>query len=116
MSDSADGGDTDGGDTDGGDAGGDGAGGDGADGDIVCVVLVDRRQRTTVKRHAPVHWGMSDTERQQTPQCISCGIQVSGMNAAQFACPDCGTTIYRCAKCRKQSNLYECRQCGFRGP
>ncbi|OYR54775.1 RNA-binding protein, partial [Halorubrum sp. E3] len=24
--------------------------------------------------------------------------------------------IHRCAKCRKQSNLYECPDCGFRGP
>ncbi|MFW6318133.1 MAG: RNA-binding protein, partial [Halorubrum sp.] len=22
----------------------------------------------------------------------------------------------RCSKCRKQSNLYECHDCGFRGP
>jgi hypothetical protein len=38
------------------------------------------------------------------------------MNAARFSCPDCGATIHRCAKCRKQSNLYECHDCGFRGP
>ncbi|PSQ10401.1 RNA-binding protein, partial [Halobacteriales archaeon QS_7_68_65] len=24
--------------------------------------------------------------------------------------------IYRCATCRKQSNLYECPDCGFTGP
>ncbi len=59
---------------------------------------------------------MSETESRSTQQCVSCGIQVSGMSAARFACPDCGVTIYRCAKCRKQSNLYECHDCGFRGP
>ncbi|PSQ56411.1 RNA-binding protein [Halobacteriales archaeon SW_8_68_21] len=59
---------------------------------------------------------MSQSDSTGTPQCVSCGIQVSGMNAAQFSCPDCGASIYRCAKCRKQSNLYECHDCGFRGP
>jgi len=59
---------------------------------------------------------MSESETQGTRQCVSCGIQVAGMNAARFACPDCGETIHRCAKCRKQSNLYECPDCGFRGP
>jgi predicted RNA-binding Zn-ribbon protein involved in translation (DUF1610 family) len=48
--------------------------------------------------------------------CVSCGITISGTQAATFACPDCGTTISRCAKCRKQSNLYECPECGFEGP
>jgi hypothetical protein len=38
------------------------------------------------------------------------------MSAARFDCPECGTEIHRCAKCRKQSNLYECPDCGFRGP
>jgi predicted RNA-binding Zn-ribbon protein involved in translation (DUF1610 family) len=48
--------------------------------------------------------------------CVSCGLSVSGTNAASFKCPDCGHAISRCAKCRKQSNLYECPDCGFRGP
>jgi predicted RNA-binding Zn-ribbon protein involved in translation (DUF1610 family) len=48
--------------------------------------------------------------------CVSCGLSVSGTNAASFKCPDCGHGISRCAKCRKQSNLYECPECGFRGP
>jgi len=47
---------------------------------------------------------MSESETQGTRQCVSCGIQVAGMNAARFSCPDCGETIHRCAKCRKQSN------------
>jgi len=59
---------------------------------------------------------MSKSEGQETRQCVSCGIQTAGMNAARFKCPDCGTTISRCSKCRKQSNLYECPDCGFRGP
>jgi hypothetical protein len=57
---------------------------------------------------------MSKTE--QARRCVSCGINISGTNAAAFKCPECGHQIYRCAKCRKQSNLYECPDCGFRGP
>lgn len=57
---------------------------------------------------------MSETEATRT--CVSCGINIAGSNAAAFDCPDCGHRIYRCAKCRKQSNLYECPNCGFRGP
>ena len=49
-------------------------------------------------------------------QCVSCGISISGTNAASFDCPECGRAISRCAKCRKQSNLYECPGCGFQGP
>jgi len=61
---------------------------------------------------------MSESERQQKRRrkCISCGVNIAGTNAAAFNCPDCGHQIYRCATCRKQSNLYECPDCGFRGP
>ncbi|SNR50562.1 HVO_2753 family zinc finger protein [Halorubrum vacuolatum] len=59
---------------------------------------------------------MSKSESGAAKKCVSCGIQVAGMTAATFACPDCGTTIHRCSKCRKQSNLYECPDCSFRGP
>jgi len=59
---------------------------------------------------------MSETHQQADEKCVSCGIKVSGTNAARFACPDCDTQINRCATCRKQSNLYECPDCGFRGP
>ena len=59
---------------------------------------------------------MSATEEQRTRACISCGINIAGMNAASFKCPDCGAQIYRCSKCRTQSNLYECGDCGFTGP
>jgi len=59
---------------------------------------------------------MSETTQQSERQCVSCGIKVAGMNAASFSCPECGTDIHRCAKCRKQSNLYECPECTFRGP
>lgn len=58
----------------------------------------------------------SDSASTQSRTCVSCGIDVSGTNAAAFECPDCGTRIYRCATCRKQSNLYECPDCGFTGP
>ena len=57
----------------------------------------------------------SDTSA-ESRHCVSCGITISGTNAATFACPECGTHISRCAKCRKQSNLYECPDCGFEGP
>lgn len=56
------------------------------------------------------------SEARQARKCVSCGINISGTNAAKFKCPDCGHTIFRCAKCRKQSNLYDCPACGFRGP
>ena len=58
---------------------------------------------------------MSETA-QQSEQCVSCGIKVATLNAASFNCPECGTEVNRCATCRKQSNLYECPDCGFRGP
>ena len=57
------------------------------------------------------------SERQLSARhCVSCGLTISGTNAATFKCPECGTQISRCAKCRKQSNLYECPSCGFQGP
>ena len=61
---------------------------------------------------------MSESERKSdhTRSCVSCGINISGTNAAAFDCPECGSRIYRCPTCRKQSNLYECPDCGFRGP
>ncbi|WP_181691804.1 HVO_2753 family zinc finger protein [Natronomonas sp. LN261] len=58
----------------------------------------------------------SKSEERREHTCISCGINISGTDAAKFDCPECGTLIYRCAKCRKQSNLYECPECGFTGP
>ncbi|APX96638.1 MULTISPECIES: HVO_2753 family zinc finger protein [Natronorubrum] len=59
---------------------------------------------------------MSTTDETRARSCVSCGINISGTNAAAFKCPDCGVQIFRCAKCRKQSNLYECPDCGFTGP
>ncbi|MFB6217773.1 MAG: HVO_2753 family zinc finger protein [Halobacteriaceae archaeon] len=59
---------------------------------------------------------MSESEATETRKCISCGINISGTDAATFQCPDCGHRIHRCSKCRKQSNLYECPECGFTGP
>ncbi len=59
---------------------------------------------------------MSEAEQGQRRQCVSCGINIAGMSAASFNCPECGTRVHRCAKCRKQSNLYECPDCGFTGP
>ena len=59
---------------------------------------------------------MSQSRQKRAQTCVSCGINVAGTNAASFDCPDCDTSIHRCAKCRKQSNLYECPDCGFTGP
>ncbi|MDZ7730371.1 MAG: HVO_2753 family zinc finger protein [Natrialbaceae archaeon] len=59
---------------------------------------------------------MSSTSEREARTCVSCGINVSGTNAARFKCPSCGHAIFRCATCRKQSNLYECPDCGFTGP
>ena len=59
---------------------------------------------------------MSQADQREERKCVSCGINISGMSAATFACPECGETISRCATCRKQSNLYECPNCGFTGP
>jgi len=73
-------------------------------------------RKTMVKTRAVIPMGMSETEQQSESQCVSCGIKVAAMNAAAFDCPECGTEIHRCPTCRKQSNLYECPDCGFRGP
>ncbi len=59
---------------------------------------------------------MSTTEPSARRTCVSCGINVSGMSAARFACPVCGTEIFRCKRCRKQSTAYACPDCGFQGP
>ncbi len=59
---------------------------------------------------------MSQTDGKRAQKCISCGINIAGTNAAAFACPECGYRIHRCETCRKQSNLYECPDCGFTGP
>ena len=57
----------------------------------------------------------AESERSQR-RCVSCGINVAGLAAATFDCPECDTTISRCETCRKQSKLYECPNCSFRGP
>lgn len=59
---------------------------------------------------------MSEAEAATERRCVTCGINVTGTNAARFGCPSCGHELNRCAKCRKQSNPYDCPQCGFRGP
>ncbi|HII51459.1 MAG TPA: DUF1610 domain-containing protein [Halobacteriales archaeon] len=48
--------------------------------------------------------------------CVSCGISISGVNATSFECPNGDTIISRCAKCKKQSNRYQCPDCNFEGP
>lgn len=61
---------------------------------------------------------MSEAEQSERSErrCVSCGINVAGLAAASFDCPECGTEVHRCATCRKQSKLYECPSCEFRGP
>jgi hypothetical protein len=59
---------------------------------------------------------MSATDQDGRRRCISCGINIVGGGSTTFACPECDYTIVRCRKCRKQSNLYECPDCGFTGP
>ena len=59
---------------------------------------------------------MSTTDHSGRRVCVSCGKNVSGTNAARFDCPTCSHRIHRCSTCRKQSNLYECPDCGFTGP
>jgi|GEM_PF-63951 len=73
-------------------------------------------RKTTVKNGGREGKSMSTTDDRETRACVSCGLNIAGTNAAAFKCPDCGQQIYRCAKCRKQSNLYECPDCGFTGP
>jgi predicted RNA-binding Zn-ribbon protein involved in translation (DUF1610 family) len=59
---------------------------------------------------------MSNGQQHAMRQCVSCGINIAGSNAARFDCPECESLIFRCPTCRKQSNLYECHDCGFTGP
>ncbi len=47
--------------------------------------------------------------------CTSCGRGL-GENSVVFRCPNCGTLIARCDRCREQSIPYTCPNCGFEGP
>lgn len=49
-------------------------------------------------------------------KCISCGVNLVERGYALFPCPQCGVAIGRCQKCRHQSNVYKCAECGFEGP
>ncbi|HWQ18381.1 MAG TPA: HVO_2753 family zinc finger protein [Methanotrichaceae archaeon] len=49
-------------------------------------------------------------------RCISCGVTLIGAGGVKFPCPSCGTLIARCNKCKKQSNSFTCKNCGFAGP
>ncbi|MFV9676582.1 MAG: zinc finger domain-containing protein [Methanosarcinales archaeon] len=52
-----------------------------------------------------------------TEYCTSCRVKLIGEGYTAFSCPNCGQVeIGRCVKCRKQSNLYRCEECGFIGP
>ena len=55
--------------------------------------------------------------KEEMPEkCISCGVALTGVGGTRFPCPNCGTVIARCNKCKKQSNVYTCKACGFAGP
>ncbi|MGF3495676.1 MAG: HVO_2753 family zinc finger protein [Methanothrix sp.] len=49
-------------------------------------------------------------------KCISCGVTLLGTGGVRFPCPSCGVIIARCNRCKKQSNIYTCKSCGFTGP
>ncbi|TRZ69018.1 MAG: DUF1610 domain-containing protein [Methanothrix sp.] len=53
---------------------------------------------------------------EEPEKCISCGVTLAGKGWVRFPCPECGTIINRCIRCRKQSNSYSCKSCGFTGP
>lgn len=50
-------------------------------------------------------------------ECTSCG---RNLDAAEsfviFDCPECGTEIARCDRCKNLATEYECPECGFTGP
>jgi len=50
--------------------------------------------------------------------CTSCGADLLGdQNFVQFKCPSCGEEkIFRCSRCKRLSNEYTCKKCGFVGP
>ncbi|MEO2154504.1 MAG: zinc finger domain-containing protein [Nanoarchaeota archaeon] len=49
--------------------------------------------------------------------CVSCKVKIiNDTRATKFPCPECGTIIVRCGKCRKMGIPYKCPNCGFEGP
>ena len=51
-------------------------------------------------------------------KCTSCGISLLGDDKfVRFNCPNCEKEeIFRCSKCKRFSNAYVCKKCGFQGP
>lgn len=50
-------------------------------------------------------------------KCSSCGLALGGRGTTHFICPDCAqASIGRCRRCRDQSVLFHCPNCGFEGP
>ena len=51
-------------------------------------------------------------------KCTSCGVSLLGDDKfVKFKCPNClKAYIYRCSRCKRLSNEYECPKCGFVGP
>ena len=53
----------------------------------------------------------------EVDECTSCGRNLDAADTfVVFDCPDCGTEIARCDRCKKLANDYECPECGFEGP
>ncbi|MFB6114956.1 MAG: zinc finger domain-containing protein [Candidatus Nanohalobium sp.] len=53
----------------------------------------------------------------EVEECTSCGRNLEAADTfVIFDCPDCGTPIARCDRCKKLSSDYECDECGFEGP
>jgi hypothetical protein len=52
------------------------------------------------------------------PTCSWCGRSIFPKEkAVRFPCPNCGeVVIWRCEKCKKLGNPYECPSCKFVGP
>ncbi|MEC7714060.1 MAG: zinc finger domain-containing protein [Candidatus Thermoplasmatota archaeon] len=48
--------------------------------------------------------------------CTSSGLPLISKKSTAFPCPECGNSIGRSEKCRVQSVMYICTECGFQGP
>ncbi len=80
-----------------------------------CSSLIPFAPRESLYRD--IHQQEEDNMKEEMPErCISCGITLTGVGGTRFPCPSCGTVIARCNRCKKQSNVYTCKACGFSGP
>ena len=47
-------------------------------------------------------------------KCVSCNKET--IKSIKFPCPEWGTQLMRCEKCRTLSIEYGCQKCEYRGP